>query len=154
MKINDTRDPEQTWRLVAWLLLAIVCAQMYACHVRDEQMDELVRELDDTKGALAVTSSNLERARKRELPIAVSYRRASSDGGLAVVFTSTLPRSLEFVAMFSSPVTTQRKRFNLVVPANGEISIGAKDGWLLLPDHRLVLSNSEFQPAEYVVPKL
>lgn len=141
-----------SWRTIA-LLLALACTAAASWGLAQmRRIDALQGQLAATKEELAVANGSLEQALKRELPITVSYS-GSSASGLVASLRSDFPRPLEVVAMCSSPRTTQRKRFNLVIPAQGAIEIGAAEGWRFMPGHRIILSNAAFRPAEYVVPE-
>jgi len=114
----------------------------------------LEQQADSSRTELAQAKESLRQAEKRELPVSLSYSGASEGEGLVAVLKSDFPRSLEIVAMCSSPRTSQRKRLNLTIPAKGQIEISRAGGWSVTPGSRIMLYNNAFRPAEYVVPDL
>jgi hypothetical protein len=151
--MNVTPGEEaRPWKLCA-LLFALLAALLLWWGVdQAKQVEALAAQTSDLSGQLAISRSALERALKNDLPLTLSYRTDSTDEGITAVFHSKLPRPLEVSAIVSSPRTGQSKRINLVIAANGLAEIGEADGWRFMPGHRIILSSSEFRPAEYVVP--
>jgi len=148
--------PEQVrpWK-VATLAFALVSVAAGGWGVSQaRRVHALEQQADASQTELAQAKEAVRQAEKRELPVSVSYSGASEGEGLVAVLKSDFPRSLEIVAMCSSPRTSQRKRLNLTIPAKGQIEITQAEGWTVTPGSRIMLYNNAFRPAEYVVPEL
>jgi hypothetical protein len=149
--------PEQVrpWK-VATLVIAIVCmAAGWWGLSQTRRVEALETQAEASRAELAQAKEALRQAEKRELPISLSYSGAASpEAGMVAVLKSDFPRSLDVVAMCSSSRSNQRKRFNLTIPAKGQIEIGQAEGWSVTPGSRIMLYNTAFRPAEYVVPEL
>jgi hypothetical protein len=149
--------PEQVrpWK-VATLVFALASVAAGGWGISQaRRVHALEQQADSSRTELAQAKEAVRQAEKRELPVSVSYSGAASEAdGLVAVLKSDFPRSLEIVAMCSSPRTSQRKRFNLTIPAKGQIQIGQAEGWTVTPGSRIMLYNNAFRPAEYVVPEL
>lgn len=150
--IVHNREKVGPWK-TATLLLAVftvgVSGWAFAQLTRIEVLEE---QAASARAELATAKEALQQAAKRDLPVTVSYGNTGSESGMVAVFKSDFPRPLEVVAICTSPRTSQRKRFNLVIPARGSIEIGHAEGWQFMPGQRILLSNTAFRPAEYVVP--
>lgn len=151
------KRPEQVrpWKVatLAFALVGVAAGGWGFSQAR--RVQALEQQADASRSELVQAREALRQAEKRELPVSVSYSEAASEeDGLIAVLKSDFPRSLEIVAMCSSPRTSQRKRFNLTIPANGQIQIGPAEGWSVTPGSRIMLYNNAFRPAEYVVPEL
>lgn len=146
------KEEASPWRAIALSLLLTTVVAGWWAHSQSSELDAAKRELDASNVELAVTRQQLQQALKRELPVSLTY--AGSGDAMVAILKSDLPRSLELIAMCSSARTGQRKRFNLVIPANGEVEIGHEEGWRFMPGQRILLTNTAFRTAEYVVPEL
>jgi len=146
------KDEAGPWKRAA-LLFALGClAAVWWGHSQWRRSEALERDVAAAKAEVAEAREATKQAEKRELPVTLSYSMASPEVGRVAVLKSDFPRSLELVAMCSTPRTGQRKRYNLVIPARGEVEIGREDGWSVVAGSRIVLYNAAFRPAEYVVP--
>ena len=139
------------WRAVALSLTLTTLVAGCWGYSKSRELDAARRELDATSTELAVARQQVQQALKRELPVSLSYS-SGPHAGMVAILKSDLPRPLELVAVCSSVRTGRRKRFNLVIPANGEVEIGHDEGWSFMPGQRIVLSNAAFRQAEYLVP--
>jgi len=154
MIIVTRSERVRPWK-VATLVFAVALAAVGGWALSQaRRVEHLEQQADVSRTELAQAKEALRQAEKRELPVSVSYSGASEGDGLVAVLKSDFPRSLEIVAMCSSPRTSQRKRFNLTIPAKGQIQIGPSEGWNVTPGSRIMLYNNAFRPAEYVVPEL
>jgi hypothetical protein len=151
--IVHNREKVGPWK-AATLLLALVAVGASGWALAQlTRIATLEEQADSARAELSLAKEALQQALKQDLPVSVSYGNSGPESGMVAVFKSDFPRPLEIVAMCSSPRTSQRKRFNLVIPARGSVEIGHADGWKFMPGQRILLSNTAFRPAEYVVPE-
>ena len=147
------KDSVGPWKVATLLLAVVAAAATWWGAAQSRRVEALERQAEAASAEIAVAKESLQQALKRDLPVSVSYGNTSPASGMVAVFKSDFPRPLEVVAMCSSPRTSERKRFNLTIPARGEVEIGHDDGWRFMPGQRILLSNTAFRPAEYIVPE-
>ena len=150
MNITTAEQTSPTKALTVTFAL-IACAAAGWGMAESRHVTSLERQVSESTAELAIARADLQQALKQALPVVVSYREDDSRTGQVAVFSNSLPRPLELIAMCSSPRTGQRKRFNLIIPSNGKVEIGHEDGWRFMPGQRIILSSSQFRPAESVV---
>jgi hypothetical protein len=140
------------WKLTVLVTSLLAVGALSWGYSQARRAERLEEAIEVSRGELVQARAAVRQAEKRELPVSVSY--SLSSGGLVALVKSDFPRQLEIVAMCSDSINGQRKRFNLTLPARGQVQIGQAEGWDVVPGSRIVLYNGAFRQAEYVVPDL
>jgi len=146
------KEEANPWRALALCLTLATAVTGWWGHSQSSELDAARRELDATSAELAMAKQQLQQAMKSELPVSLTYS-SGPHAGMVAILKSDLPQPLELIAVCSNVRTGQRKRFNLVIPPHGEVAIGHDEGWSFMPGQRIVLANTGFRKAEYVVPE-
>ena len=120
----------------------------------NDQSQQLRGQIAQLSTELRRESTQLTAEAKPDLPITMGFRPAILGQGLVMELRNNSGSDIEVAAVFSSDVTGQNQRRNLVLPANRILSFGSNEGWAFEPGQHVSLSNTSYRPGTWVVPSM
>ena len=130
---------------VITLVIGLLCGAAVAAVPLTQKANALqqqIAQLQQQQNALLAQRSELA---KRDLPVEIRYRehvlfQTGAQLIIQNVSGSDLPVTAEFTRADSPPMTRE-----LVVPANGFVSVDARQGWAFEPGDSIKLHNPSFR---------
>jgi hypothetical protein len=156
--------PKSRGALVA-LVIALICGAVAAYEYRHStllnnalndanlQSAKLQQQVATLHDQLDTATAELNELKKRNMPVTLIFRKASTGNGLITFFKNNAPSPLEVSVLLSNPLNHHSREAHLILPANGSQSIGETEGWVFAPGQRIQLTNAQFGSVDYVVPE-
>ena len=107
------------------------------------RLDKMGNELDKSSAQLA---------KKPDLPISVSVRKALTGPGLVAVFNTTIKSSLAIMVSVTSTALGTTKAFEVHLNPAGSTELGHLEGAVIEPGDTITVENNNFAALTYSVP--
>ena len=123
------------------------------------QVAQLQKQNDELRAQLIQTSQNFtaakeglaaarERlARKPDMPVSVSLRRALLGGTNVAVFTTTIKKDFPVLVTVNSRALGTSKQFRVQLNATQPSELGASEGAAIDIDDVILVENTDYEPA-------
>ena len=107
------------------------------------RLDKMGNELDKSSAQLA---------KKPDLPISISVRKALTGPGLVAVFDTTIKSSLAVMVTVTSTALGTTKAFEVHLNPSGPTSLGHLEGAVIEPGDIITVENNNFSATTFTVP--
>jgi hypothetical protein len=131
-----------------YCLLVLAVLFMAGCARRSE-LDEANREIGRLKAENAELQSQL--AKKPQLPVTMSLRKAMLGPGLVAVFNTTVKASVPVLVTVKSAALGTLKKFELHLNSNLPTELGHAEGAAIEQGDTITLENNNYSLAAFVV---
>ena len=105
-------------------------------------------ELNDRIGRASerLASAEQQLARKPQMPVSVSLRKALLGGGYVAVFVTTVKQDFPILVTVKSKALGTSQQFRVNLPATGTAELGRAEGASIEPADELLLENQNYEP--------
>ena len=90
-------------------------------------------------------------AKKQELPITMSLRKALLGPGYVAIFKTTIKDSVPVLVTLDSAALGTRKKFELQLSAVGATELGHVEGAVIQDNDTITVENTKYTPAKFTV---